>query len=390
MRRPIIAASIFVCLIACSAQVASADEAPLDHKLLDELNKQTTALYRQAQDGIYHVQLPQPNWVNAYAMAAVKRWDKQLDPELRKRLEGHSPELVEAVDVPPEAVARGGGSDATTLPGKGTYIVVRPNAVAAGQRDPVLGGVLEAPPATRPDFAPNNIGILLDADGHVLVPMYVEREAVGAEPVKACGPDGQAVTARFIGSDRQTNLTLLQVGKPSGRPVRLGSGRPQAGALVMCLSPTDGSGHLGVWSEGAQENGIVLTTDGQVAGIARYGQFLAGSACALIARQLVEFGSVKRATLGVLITEIRRDGAAQGPQGAASGSGMRIDQVIAGSAAEKAGLRQGDIVLAIGLDAVRDLPSFAAAIAARNGPTELQVLRGQSVMKISVDLQQQK
>jgi hypothetical protein len=385
MHRPFIAISIVACVIALDARPAAAGNAPPEHKLLDELNRQTTALYHRVQAGIYHVQLPQPNWVNAYAMTAVKRWEKQLDPELRKRLEGQGPELVEAANVQPGAATQGTADDATTLPGKGTYIVVRPRAVAFEQRDPVLGGLLQAP-----DFTPNNIGLLLDADGHVLVPLYVEREAVGAEPVKVCGPDGQTVAARFIGSDRQTNLTLLQVEKPAGQPVRLGSGRPEPGALVMCLAPTDGAGHLAVWSDEAQENGIVLTTDGQVAGIARYGQFLAGSACGLIARQLVEFGSVKRATLGVLITEIRRDEPGQGPPAGASTFGMRIDQVIADSAADKAGLRPGDVVLAIGPDAVRDLPSFAAAIAARNGSTELTVLRGQSVLKISVDLQQQK
>jgi hypothetical protein len=390
MRRLILSFCTVTCLIGLASRASRAGDSPGKRNLLDELNKQTTALYRQAQTGIYHVQLPQPKWVNAYAMAAVKRWDKQLDPELRKRLEGQAPEMAEAADVSPGAADRGAGDDTTTLPGKGTYIVVRPRAVALEQRDPVLGGMLQAPPATRPDFAPNNIGLLLDPDGHVLVPLYVEREAVGAEPVKVCAPDGQTISARFIGSDRQTNLTLLQVEKPVGQPVRLGTNRPEAGALVMCLSPTDGSGHLGVWSDEAQENGIVLTTDGQVAGIARYGQFLAGSSCELISRQLIEYGAVKRATLGVLITEIRRDDAAPGPQTGPSRSGMRIDQVIAGSAADKAGLRTGDVVLAIGPDAVRDLPSFAAAIAARSGPTELQVLRDRSVLKITVDLQQQK
>jgi hypothetical protein len=392
MQRIIAPFCIVAFVIAACPRQARCEDAPANRKLLDELNRQTTALYRQAQTGIYHVQLPEPKWVNAYAMAAVKRWDKQLDPELRRRLEGQSPEIIDPAEiVPPHAATQVSDVDATTLPGQGTYILVRPRAVALDRRDPVLGGMLEAPSATQPGFAPTNIGLLLDPAGHILVPLYVEREAVGTEPVKLSGPDGALVTAKFVGSDRQTNLTLLQVEKPVGQPVRLGSGRPEAGALVMCLSSSDGSGHLGVWSDGAQENGIVLTTDGQVAGIARYGQFLAGSACQLITRQLIEFGSVKRATLGVLITEIRREATAGAAQaGPASQSGMRIDQVIANSAADKAGLRPGDVVLAIGSDAVRDLPSFAAAIAARNGPTELQIVRDQAVVKVTVELQQQK
>jgi hypothetical protein len=389
MRRLIVPLCVVTCLTVSSARRVEAADAPLNHNLLDELNKQTTALYHQAQISLYHVQLPQPKWVNAYAMAAVKRWDKQLDPELRKRLEGQTSGVVEVADVAAGAATQA-GVDSTTLPGRGTYIVVRPRPVAAERRDPVLGALLQAPPTTKPDFAPNNVGLLLDPAGHILVPLYVEREAVGAEPVKVCGPDGASVNAKFIGSDRQTNLTLLQVEKPVGQPVRLGSARPEAGALVMCLSASDGSGHLNIWSDDAQENGIVLTTDGEVAGIARYGQFLAGSACRLITQQLIDFGSVRRATLGVLITEIPREGLIQGQPAPGSRSGMRIDQVIANSAADKAGLRPGDVVLAIGADAVRDLPSFAAAIAAQNGPTELQVLRDQAILKITVDLQQQK
>jgi hypothetical protein len=379
-------------MIGGAARFAPAGEAATDRSLLEQLNSQTTALYRQAQGGIYHVQLPQPKWVNAYAMAAVKQWDKQLDPDLRRRLEGQPTDVIRASEALPGPMTRADDTDTITLPGQGTYIVVHPELAADKVRDPVLGGTLGAPPATRPDFAPNNVGLLLDADGNILVPIYVEREAVGGAPVKLSGPDGALTTARFIGSDRQTNLTLLRVEKPAGQPVRLGTSRPDAGALVMCLSSTDASGHLGIWSDGAQENGIILTTDGQIAGIARYGQFLAGPACRLIARQLIEHGSVKRATLGVLITEIRPDDSLRRPNPSEPGprSGMRIDQVIANSAADKAGLRPGDVVLAIGPDSVSDLPSFAAAIAARDGPTVLQVLRGQTLLKINVDLQQQK
>jgi S1-C subfamily serine protease len=257
----------------------------------------------------------------------------------------------------------------------------------------VLGGKLEAPPTTEPGFVPNNIGLLLDERGHVLVPLYVEREAVGAEPVKLAGPDGELTSAKFIGSDRQTNLTLLQVEHAAGKPVRLGASRPESGSLVMLLSPTDGSGHLAVWTEGVQESGIVLTTDGQIAGIARHGQFLAGSACKLIVRQLVQYGAVKRATLGVLVTEVRLDevqknAPALAGQIAPTHSVMRIDQVISGSAADHAGLKPGDLVLAIAGESVSDLPSFAAGIAARNGPTQLQVARGEKVLAIDVDLQQ--
>jgi hypothetical protein len=44
--------------------------------------------------------------------------------------------------------------------------------------------------------------------------------------------------------------------------------------------------------------------------------------------------------------------------------------------------------VALAGESVNDIPSLAAAIAARTGPTELQVVRGAEVVKVTVDLQQ--
>jgi hypothetical protein len=382
---------VVFCIVLGVSHVARADGGPTTRAMLDELNRETTALYKEAQTGIYHVQLPQPKWVSAYAMAAVPRWDKQLDPDLRKRLRQNSPAMVEAAEVIAAPTTNPAENDTTTLPGQGTYLVVRPRVAGAAMADPVLGGKLHGAPTTEPGFTPNNIGLLLDREGHILVPLYVEREAIGNDPIQLSGPDGALGTARFIGSDRQTNLTLLEVDKPAGTPVRMGPSRPDSGSLVMSLSGGDGSGHLALWTDGAQENGVILTTDGRVAGIARYGQFLSGSACQLIVRQLIEFGAVKRATLGVLITEIRQDDPLRRQQpGLGTRSAMRVDQVIANSAADRGGLKAGDLVLAIGGEPISDLPSFAAAIAARTGPTPLQILRGGATIKVLVDLESQK
>jgi S1-C subfamily serine protease len=128
---------------------------------------------------------------------------------------------------------------------------------------------------------------------------------------------------------------------------------------------------------------VIVSIDGRVNGVARAGQFLSGSACRLIARQLIQFGSVRRATLGVLITEIQ-------PEDKSARPAMRIDQVMAGSAAQKAGLRAGDLVLAIGGEPVGDIPSFAAAIVAQDGPTALRIRRGTQDLTLTVILEQQK
>jgi serine protease Do len=133
----------------------------------------------------------------------------------------------------------------------------------------------------------------------------------------------------------------------------------------------------------------VFAIDGGCLGVSRPGQFLGGRACRLIAEQIVRHGAVKRATLGVIITEIRKDDPLRRrspPLG--DRAAVRVDQVMPGSAAERAGLRTGDVLVALAGEAVNDIPTFAAAIAARRGPTELQVVRGAEVVTVTVDLQQ--
>jgi small nuclear ribonucleoprotein (snRNP)-like protein len=374
--------------------------------MLDALNRETQDLYREARRGVVRVQLPPSRWMDAYAMAPMNRWDK-LDPELRKKLEQRrtlAQSLPQSISHQRAAKTDGNESSVATtqqsndtvqIEGHNTIIFVRPSgdnsAQVQQQRDAVLGGKLQMDIRTTIPFTPNTVGMLLDEAGHILVPLYVEREAVGDGVVRVAWQDGEVVDAKFIGSDRQTNLTLLQVKKTDGKPVRLAAERPADGSLVLSLAPGDASGRLALWNGGQQEYGIIFTTDGRAAGIARYGQFLGGSACRLIADQLVRFGSVRRATLGVIITEIRKDDPLreQLPVLGAR-TAMRVDEVIPGSTAEKAGLKQGDLVLALAGEAVSDIPSLAAAIAARSGETELQVLRGTEIIKITVDLQQQK
>jgi hypothetical protein len=369
------------------AVLLKAEQGPTTRSMLEQLNRETRTLYTQVQTGLFRVQLPQPKWINAYAMAPISKWDKRLDPEVRKRLQDARGPL--GMEIPAGSQGRPTVDDATTL-GQSTYVAVRPQPVQ--DSDAVLGGRLELDRETDPSFAPNNVGLLLDEKGHLLVPLYVEREAVGDKPVPVAGPDGTVVDAKFIGSDRQTNLTLLEIQKISGKAVRLGKARPASGSLVLCLSTADGSGRLSLWTDGAQSNGVIVNTDAQVCGIARSGQFLAAPACELIAEHLARFGAVKRATLGITVSEIRDEDSPRPKPPAPDGRrpAIRVDDVIPGSVADKAGIKPGDLLISMAGEPVTDLPTFAAAIAARDGQTDLQLLRGDKVLTLSAYLQQQK
>lgn len=376
---------------------------------LEQLNRETQALYAEVQPAVVRVQLPTPRWVSeATAEGSPLQKYKDLDPQVRRQLQ----QQLEQQRQPPPAGGDGPGAPPTAPttrpPGaasdahvraRGRIIVVPPLPPPAlgAPRDAVLGGRMEWGAATPPpaSFAPNQVGLVLDDAGHVLVPLYVERETCAGRPVMVAGHDGRVREAAFVGSDRPTNVTVLRLTEAAGTPVRAGPGgrindRPADGSLLLYVSLADGSGRLGLWDGSAPpaDAGAAFRIDGHFAGVARYGQFLSARACRLIADQLIRHGAVRRATLGVAVTEVRTDDPLRrqlGVQGAPTA--MRIEQVMPGSAAEKAGLRPGDALLALAGEAVGDLPTLAAAIAARSGPTELQVLRDGNVIRVEVDLQ---
>lgn len=374
------------------AQVEEPD-APVQktRPLLDQLNRETQALYEQAVSGLVRVELPTPQWADRSAQRdeLLKRWPN-LSPEVKREL-GDSAAALTSRPADKAPAQEHEAADPDTI-----VVVPPPPAPSAVHIRQQLGGPMKMGPAAG-SFDPNNVGMILDAGGHLLVPLYFDSETAESGPIRVAGRDGVVREASFVGSDRQTNLTVLKLHSPGdGEPepafsaVQLGKDRPAEGSLVLFVAPQDGSSRLGVWTGAATDFGIVFTTDGAAAGIARYGRFLNGPACRLIADQIIRFGKVKRATLGVVISEIRQDDALR-RQFPALGSraAMLISQVIPGSPAENAGLREGDLLLSLSGEAVGDIPSLAAAIASCHGSTRVQVLRGGKVLDAVVELKQE-
>jgi len=360
--------------------------------LLQQLNHETERLYDEIGHSLFRVQLPTSRSVDGpWPEESPLTKYKELDPKVRRELEQRRSDSPRSRPGPEgEALARG---DAAVPPA-----TTRSTSDAELKLNPGTAVIVVAPPAPaiptgapRPDFSPNNIGLLIDDNGHVLVPQWLDPDAAATQPVLFRGLDGGVAAARFVGSDRQTNLTVLELPRPGAtplNPVRLEDNPPRDGSLVLLVSPGDASGRLGLWT-GGRESAVVFSIGGGCAGVSRTGQFLGGRACRLIAEQIIRHGSVRRATLGVIITEIRKDDPLrQRSPLLGDRSAVRIDQVTPGSAAETAGLQPGDVLVALAGEAVNDIPSFAAAIAARTGPTELQIVRGAEVAKVTVNLQQ--
>jgi hypothetical protein len=362
--------------------------------LLEQISRETQTLIQSVRPGLVRVELPAPNWIQPLGDAnnLMQKWGGRLDPNVLAKLHeaqmgaqaGHASNVGAFVPTTDPSIA---DSQPIQPPAQSpaqsprTFIIARPDGgfELVTSSAPPYDADIGAPPA------PQIMGIILDDAGHVLIPIFVEKDALAGHSLAVISADNKRIKADFVGSDRQTNLTIIQLAPPIGnlpfgKPLGLSGDRPPDGALVLLLSPSGESGHLSVWTGGEQDRGLLITTAGQVGGFVRMGQFLSGDAMRPIADELIQFGKVRRAQLGVLISQ------AETPDGHRA---MRIEQVVDHSAAAAAGLRQGDFILSLANSPVGDIPTFAAAIAQCDGATDLQILRDGQLVAVAVNLKPQ-
>jgi hypothetical protein len=343
------------------------------HSLLEDLNQQTELLYQEVSPGVVRVQLPttRPSTQPAEDAAAdpLARWDAKLSPDVRARLRQNPPVGVAYV----------------------AEIMPAPGATVATGEIPNITPSSPLPPENRVIvFTPNVLGVVFDAQGHALLPLFVPSENVGDKPLTVLLCDGKVTQARFVGSDRQTNLTVVQLLHGAVRALPFSEEPPPEGALVMVMSLDPAATHLGVWTRWANNWGLVFRADGSVAGFSQRGGFLSGSMCAPVVRQLILQGHVDRPRLGVVVRLVEaNDPLRQLDPVLGQTPAIRIWKVLADSAAERAGLQTGDLILKLAGQPVGDTPSFAAAIAALHGPTEMQILRQDQTISVKVDLESQ-
>ena len=179
--------------------------------------------------------------------------------------------------------------------------------------------------------------------------------------------------------------------KMMGKPANLDMHRPDIGSLVMILTPNQATAQLAVWTGRQSRFWHRLQHEWpNYAGIARMGHLLSPDSFQTITRQLIPNGVVRRAVLGVRISEIGpEDPLRQTMPELGSRPAIMVREVLQGSPAEKAGILPGDMILQLAGQNIEDPPSFATAIANRSGPTDLQILRDGKIIPMHVTLHPQ-
>lgn len=263
-------------------------------------------------------------------------------------------------------------------------------------------------------------GFLVSADGYIVTNNHVIQDAT---EITVTLNDGREFKADIKGSDARTDLAVIKIQGDDFPYLPFGdSDHLRAGDMVFAVGNPFGL-------EGTITNGIVSAKGRQDLGIATYEDFIQTDAAinpgnsggpllnargevvgvntAIYSRsggymgiglaipskmvqpvigQIMDNGSVQRAYLGIVLQPIDKElGNALSLE---PNEGILISDVVKGSPAEKAGLKQGDIIIQYNKTPVKNVNKFRNDIAMMNPGTdiELKVLRKNKKKKITVTL----
>src|SRR5579863_2304819 len=264
-----------------------------------------------------------------------------------------------------------------------------------GQRNPLLDDpffrrFFDAPPDSRPrerQFQSAGSGVIVDAkNGYIITNHHVVENA---SEITITLLDNRTFPAKVVGSDEGADIAVLQAKQPNLVSMALGdSSRLEVGDYVVAIGNPFGLQHTvtagivsalgrtGINPEGYEDfiqtdasinpgnsGGALVNLRGELVGI--NSAILSGSGGNIgigfaipvnlakgVMDQLIKYGQVKRGVLGVNIYDVTPDVAKE--FGLSESSGALVAGVAQGSAAERAGVKTGDIITSINSVAMKD------------------------------------
>ncbi len=254
----------------------------------------------------------------------------------------------------------------------------------------------QAPPRT---FRQRGLasGVITSSDGYILTNYHV---IDGADTISVDLNDGRTLTAKVIGSDKASDLALLKVNATNLHPMPLGnSDAVQVGDVVLAVGNPLGIGQtvtMGIISAKGRSTraggdasyedflqtdapinhgnsgGALVNTKGELIGINSQIMSNTGENIGIgfaipvnmarnVSEQLRKDGRVHRAQLGVTIQPMTSDLAAS--LGLKDVEGVIVSSVTPGSAADRAGIKQGDVIQAFNGEPVKDFNSLRNRVA---------------------------
>jgi serine protease DegS len=257
-------------------------------------------------------------------------------------------------------------------------------------------------------------GVVINDEGYVLTALHVIEGADNIDVVFGEAHDSIMVRAALIGSDPDTDLALLKIDAAALPPaieigssddVRVGDtvlaigfpsqtlvkqksvskgivsalGIPQHGLPIVEYIQTDAAMNYG------NSGGALINAEGRLIGINSFIYSQSGGSDGIgfavpvnramtIVEQLIRYGEVTPGYLGVVTGELLTAESSVRFFGRPDVSGLLIEQVNAGSPAEMAGIRAGDVMTEIDGIAISSVISTIDQIN-RKAPGEIAALR---------------
>src|SRR5512132_3897722 len=235
-------------------------------------------------------------------------------------------------------------------------------------------------------------GVIISTDGYILTNHHV---IDGAEQIKVDLNDNRTLDAKVVGSDPLSDLAVLKIDASNLPVLALGdSDKVRVGDVVLAIGNPLGIGQtvtMGIISAKGRQTGLssgnfedFLQTDapinqgnsggalvntngeliginsqiigGQTGGNIGIGFAIPSNMVRNVMDQLVKTGKVRRGQLGVSIRRVDSDMAQS--LGMSETKGVIVNSVVANSAAERAGIRQGDVITALDGSPVSESNSF--------------------------------
>ena len=257
------------------------------------------------------------------------------------------------------------------------------------------------------EFGGGGSGVIIDGQlGYIITNAHVIDRA---DEIKVFSKDGEEYDAEVLGSDKGTDLALIKITSGKKLPeiklgdsdsVRVGDSVVAIGApfglsqtvtsgIISALGrpqmTADGFGEM-IQTDAAinpgNSGGALINLEGKLIGIPSsiftrgggnigIGFAIPVSTVKNITSQIIDFGSVKRGLLGVIISDLSQDVAEQ--LGLDIDKGALIQEVSPDSAAEDAGLEPGDVIIEVDGKAIESVNDLRNAIGLKRSGERVKI-----------------
>lgn len=287
--------------------------------------------------------------------------------------------------------------------------------------DPSFRRYFNLPQQAQPSLSAGS-GVIVDAGkGHVLTNHHV---VDGGTEISVTLKDGRQLPARLVGSDKETDIALLEIDPEDLTAIEFGeSDALQVGDFVVAIGNPFGLGQTvtsgivsalgrsGLSIEGYEDfiqtdasinpgnsGGALVGLDGKLIGVntailspaggnVGIGFAVPSEMAKAVMAQLIDHGEVRRGQLGIGIQDLTPDLAAALELGDLRGA--LIANVEPGSPAERAGLSVGDVVITINERPVQGMTDLRNRIglAPVGSTVDLTVKRGEAEHVITASIE---